>query len=80
MGYITRGRGLSIHTVGCPNLRALDWDHNRLVEADWDSSIMGTHSVKVSVLTLDRTGVLADISSAISDCQANINSCGDFYA
>ncbi|WP_447970526.1 RelA/SpoT family protein [Nitrospira sp. M1] len=72
MGYITRGRGLSIHTVGCPNLRALDWDHNRLVEADWDSSIAGTHSVKVSVLTLDRTGVLADISSAISDCQANI--------
>ncbi|GJL63318.1 MAG: GTP pyrophosphokinase [Nitrospirales bacterium] len=72
MGYITRGRGLSIHTVGCPNLRALDWDHNRLVEADWDSGIAGTHSVKVSVLTLDRTGVLADISSAISDCQANI--------
>ena len=72
MGYITRGRGLSIHAVGCPNLRALDWDQNRLVEADWDVSIGGTHSVKVSVLTLDRTGVLADISSAISDCQANI--------
>ena len=72
MGYITRGRGLSIHAVGCPNLRALDWDHNRLVEAEWDSGIHGTHSVKVSVLTLDRTGVLADISAAISDCQANI--------
>ncbi len=72
MGYITRGRGLSIHTVGCPNLQALDWDHNRLVEADWDVSIEGTHSVKVSVLTIDRTGVLANISSAISDCQANI--------
>ncbi|MGB0910867.1 MAG: RelA/SpoT family protein [Nitrospirales bacterium] len=72
MGYITRGRGLSIHTVGCPNLQALDWDHNRLVEAVWDNSIEGTHSVKVSVLTIDRTGVLADISLAISDCQANI--------
>ncbi len=72
MGYITRGRGLSIHTIGCPNLQALDWDHNRLVEADWDDSIEGTHSVKVSVLSIDRTGVLADISSAISDCQANI--------
>ena len=72
MGYITRGRGLSIHTIGCPNLQALDWDQNRLVEADWDDSIEGTHSVKVSVLSIDRTGVLADISSAISDCQANI--------
>ncbi|MCA9472263.1 MAG: bifunctional (p)ppGpp synthetase/guanosine-3',5'-bis(diphosphate) 3'-pyrophosphohydrolase [Nitrospirales bacterium] len=72
MGYITRGRGLSIHAIGCPNLRALDWDHNRLVEAEWDAGIHGTHSVKVSVLTIDRTGVLADISAAISSCQANI--------
>ena len=72
MGYITRGRGLTIHAVGCPNLKALDWDNNRLVEAEWDSSVEGTHSVKVSVLTVDRTGVLADISSAISECQANI--------
>ena len=72
MGYITRGRGLTIHSVGCPNLRALDWDHNRLVEAEWDPSVEGTHTVKVSVLTVDRTGVLADISAAISECQANI--------
>ena len=72
MGYITRGRGLTIHSVGCPNLQALDWDQNRLVEAEWDSGINGTHSVKVSVLTVDRTGVLADISAAISECQANI--------
>ncbi|UCE63348.1 MAG: bifunctional (p)ppGpp synthetase/guanosine-3',5'-bis(diphosphate) 3'-pyrophosphohydrolase, partial [Nitrospirota bacterium] len=72
MGYITRGRGLTIHSVGCPNLQALDWDQNRLVEAEWDSGIYGTHSVKVSVLTVDRTGVLADISAAISECQANI--------
>ena len=72
MGYITRGRGLSIHALGCPNLQALDWDHNRLVEAEWDGDIQGIHPVKVSVLTVDRTGVLADISSAISECQGNI--------
>ena len=72
MGYITRGRGLTIHSMGCPNLQALDWDKSRLVDVNWDSSIQGTHSVKVSVLTVDRTGVLADISSAISECQANI--------
>jgi GTP pyrophosphokinase len=72
MGYITRGRGLTIHSIGCPNLQALDWDQNRLVEAEWDPGINGTHSVKVSVLTVDRTGVLADISAAISECQANI--------
>lgn len=72
MGYITRGRGLTIHAIGCPNLQALDWDRNRLVEVEWDPESEGTHSVKIAVVTLDRTGVLADISAAISEARANI--------
>ena len=71
-GYITRGRGLTIHAIDCPNFKSLEWDHNRLVEVEWDSELEGTHSVEVSVLTLDRTGVLAKVSAAISHCQANI--------
>src|SRR5581483_10863184 len=35
LGYITRGRGLTIHTVDCPNLEALDYDRDRLVEVEW---------------------------------------------
>ena len=73
IGYITRGRGLTIHSLGCPNLEALDYERDRLVEVEWDSGIEGTHSVKVSVLTIDRTGVLANVSSAISGSQANIS-------
>ncbi len=72
MGYITRGRGLTIHSVGCPNLEALDYDKERLVEVEWDSSAPSTHAVKVSVLTVDKTGVLANVSSSISECEANI--------
>jgi len=71
-GYITRGRGLTIHARDCPNFHALEWDYNRLVEVDWDTEIDGTHSVEVSVLTLDRPGVLAKVSSGISHGQANI--------
>jgi len=71
-GYITRGRGLTIHAIDCPNFLSLEWDHNRLVEVEWDSELEGTHSVEVSVLTLDRTGVLAKVSAGISHCQANI--------
>ena len=71
-GYITRGRGLTIHATDCPNFHALEWDQNRLVEVDWDTEIDGTHSVEVSVLTLDRPGVLAKVSSGISHAQANI--------
>ncbi len=71
-GYITRGRGLTIHAADCPNLQSLEWDHNRLVEVEWEADIIGSHSVDVSVLTLDRPGVLAKVSSGISACQANI--------
>lgn len=71
-GYITRGRGLTIHATDCPNFQSLEWDHNRLVEVEWDSDLEGTHSVEVSVLTLDRPGVLAKVSAGISQCQANI--------
>jgi GTP pyrophosphokinase len=71
-GYITRGRGLTIHAIDCPNFQSLEWDHNRLVEVEWDAEPEGTHSVEVSVLTLDRPGVLAKVSAGISQCQANI--------
>jgi GTP pyrophosphokinase len=73
LGYITRGRGLTIHAVDCPNLAALDYDKERLVEVEWDSATPGTHSVKVSVMAVDKTGVLANVSSAIAACHANIS-------
>jgi GTP pyrophosphokinase len=73
MGYITRGHGLTIHSVGCPNLQALDYEKDRLVEVEWDGKIEGNHSVKVCVLTIDQPGVLAKVSSAISLSQANIS-------
>jgi len=73
LGYITRGRGLTIHSVDCPNLEALDYDRERLVEVEWDTESPGLHPVKVSVITVDKTGVLANVSSAIAECQANIS-------
>ena len=73
LGYITRGRGLTIHAVDCPNLEALDYDRERLVEVEWDSTTPSTHAVKVSVIAVDKTGVLANVSSAIAECHANIS-------
>ena len=72
LGYITRGRGLTIHAVDCPNLVALDYDKERLVEVEWDVATPGTHSVKISIVAVDKTGVLANVSSAIAACHANI--------
>jgi len=73
LGYITRGRGMTIHRVGCPNLEVLDYDKERLVEVEWDREVSSTHAVKVSVLAVDKTGVLANISASISQCEANIS-------
>lgn len=72
LGYITRGRGLTIHSVGCPNLDALDYDKERLVEVTWDTTSPSIHAVKVSVLAVDKTGVLANVSSSISESESNI--------
>ncbi len=73
LGYITRGRGLTIHSVDCPNLEALDYDRERLVEVEWDTATPGHHAVKVAVIAEDKTGVLANVSSAIAECKANIS-------
>ncbi|MFY9269323.1 MAG: bifunctional (p)ppGpp synthetase/guanosine-3',5'-bis(diphosphate) 3'-pyrophosphohydrolase [Candidatus Manganitrophaceae bacterium] len=72
IGFITRGRGLSIHTVDCPNIDELDYDRDRLVEVDWEKQIQSTRPVDVSVLTLDRPGLLASVSASISETGANI--------
>ena len=73
IGFITRGRGLSIHTVDCPNIDELDYDKDRLVEVDWDSKQTVPHPVQISVLTVDRPGMLASVSASISATQTNIS-------
>ncbi|MDF0651334.1 MAG: bifunctional (p)ppGpp synthetase/guanosine-3',5'-bis(diphosphate) 3'-pyrophosphohydrolase [Nitrospira sp.] len=73
LGYITRGRGLTIHSVDCPNLEALDYDRERLVEVEWDTTTPSQHPVKIAVIAADKPGVLANVSSAIAECRANIS-------
>jgi len=75
IGFVTRGKGVSIHTIDCPNLESLTIDRDRLVEVEWvtngDSDT--AYSVRISVFTVDKTGVLADLSGAISASGININ-------
>jgi len=72
VGFITRGRGVSIHTVDCTNVGELTFDKERLVEVSWGDFQPGAHAVKISVHTQDRPGVLASVSSSISASEANI--------
>lgn len=73
VGFITRGRGVSIHTADCPNIAELAFDKDRLVDVSWGDLRLADHAVKISVRTQDRPGVLASVSSAISAADANIS-------
>ncbi len=73
IGYITRGRGLSIHSVTCPNLDELDFDKDRLITVEWDVEGTASYPVRISVYTIDRPGLLASVSTSITSSEANIS-------
>ena len=71
-GFITRGRGVTIHTSDCAI--ALESDPERRVEVTWNRSRKVALPVKIRVFCHDQKGILANISQAISNCEANIAS------
>jgi guanosine-3',5'-bis(diphosphate) 3'-pyrophosphohydrolase len=72
IGFITRGRGVSVHTADCPNVGELTFDKDRLIEVSWGGLQTAAHAVKISVHTEDKPGLLASVSSSISSTEANI--------
>jgi GTP pyrophosphokinase len=73
VGFITRGRGITVHAVDCPNLSAGDVDIERRVAVEWDVADRSALPVKIAVhIGKDRPGLLADISTAISSRHVNI--------
>jgi GTP pyrophosphokinase len=70
VGFITRGRGVTVHTVGCPTV--LESDPHRKVEVSWEQSGQPPRPVKIEVTCIDEPGLLAAISSAITSADANI--------
>jgi len=73
IGYITVGRGISVHSVSCPKVESLLLNPERQVEVEWTREGQGvTYPVRLLISTEDRTGVLADITSAVSGIDTNI--------
>ena len=71
VGYVTQGRGISIHRADCPNLLTLAQDERR-VEIDWQESEGDVFAVRLVVNADDRRGLYADIMQAISSSGTNI--------
>jgi len=70
VGFITRGRGVTIHTADCQN--AMDDDPHRKVEVEWDSKKEYIYPVRIRIYSDDKKGLLAEISNSISSNEANI--------
>ena len=69
-GYITRGRGVTIHRTSCVNARKLNPE--RHIEVEWNQETTESYPVKIRVCSLDRVGLLADIATNITKSGANI--------
>jgi GTP pyrophosphokinase len=70
VGFITRGRGVTIHTADCQN--AIDDDPHRKVEVEWDSTKEYSYPVRIRIYSEDKKGLLAEISNSLSSNKANI--------
>ena len=73
VGYITRGKGVSVHSATCPNVVNLLYDPERRIDVEWDKGTEGSrYSVKLTMEVEDRTGLLAAVSAKIADINTNI--------
>jgi GTP pyrophosphokinase len=74
IGYITRGRGISIHRTDCPNVLNLSEHPERRIEIEWEAESSERFFVRIIVEGTDRRGLLSDIATGISDTGTNIQS------
>jgi GTP diphosphokinase / guanosine-3',5'-bis(diphosphate) 3'-diphosphatase len=76
MGFVTKGRGVSVHHADCANGVQLATDQaDRVIEVEWDDAPGGTFVASVEVKALDRSKLLRDVSSVLADAHVNIISC-----
>lgn len=73
IGYITRGSGVSVHRIDCPNIMSNNpEEQSRLIEVSWDVSTDDMYRVNVVITSQDRPALMSDIMNIISDSKVNI--------
>ena len=76
VGYITRGRGVAVHTRVCPNVQSLLYQTERRIAVEWGGGGATTFPVELLIRAKDRAGLLAEITAVISAAGSNIRSLG----
>ena len=72
MGYVTRGRGVSIHHPDCPNLQSNRSEPGRVIDVSWDSVKAVSYPVEIEITGYDRPGLLSDITQIVAEGRHNI--------
>ena len=72
VGFITRGRGVSVHRATCPNVKGLMDHPERMIHVSWDTAADALFQVEVVVECIDRMGLLKDVTIAIGEAGGNI--------
>ena len=73
VGYVTRGKGVSVHSATCPNVVNLLYDPERRIDVEWDKSdAVARYTVKLTMEVEDRKGLLAAVSAKIAGINTNI--------
>jgi guanosine-3',5'-bis(diphosphate) 3'-pyrophosphohydrolase len=74
LGFISQGRGVSIHRVDCPNVGHIGAQPERIIDVSWDATPAESHVVDVEVEAVDRPGLLQDIMGVLSEQKTNATS------
>jgi len=75
VGYVTRGKGVAVHAVNCPNVTNLMYEPERRIDVEWgheDETVPTAYPVKITVFCDDRFGMLKQITAVIGDAKTNI--------
>jgi GTP pyrophosphokinase len=72
VGFVTRGQGVSVHRPDCPNVRSLEREPERMIDVTWTEGKPTSFVVSIQVEALDRTRLLSDTATVLSDNHVNI--------
>src|SRR5262249_14782270 len=74
VGYVTRGKGIAVHSVNCSNVQNLMYDAERKIDVEWGMSVIEAFPVRLLVHTEDRPGMLSQLTTTLFTEQTNIRS------
>ena len=72
IGYITKGRGVSVHRTDCPNVKDLFNEEDRMIDVYWFDDVNGIYKVEIEILATDRSGLLRDIIKQVENYKVKL--------